>query len=226
MVTLSITSQVQSAVGFVGAVAKQVPFAQREVLNDLAFEVRRAYTAEAPRRLKKPTPWIAKAWRVKRASFQDQNATVYVADEDRFPYWEQVIEGGTGVPRDLERQQRLPQRGQQLVASHLVKRNRYRNVAGGRWFITQERLIAGRVSHLARVGTRPAGLFDYGAPRLRGKARLLRALFWVRQAKRVPGRFPLRVIADPILRQYPARFQKALAEKTRIAAERAARGKR
>jgi len=78
---------------WLGAYGKQVPFAIKNALNDVAFEARKSIGKSAKTVFDRPTAFIVNGWRVDKAT--KQNLTAIVKPEaKREPYLRANIKGG------------------------------------------------------------------------------------------------------------------------------------
>lgn len=231
-IDVKITSNVFDFEDFPEDVRQQLPFAQRAALFRLGKLGRTALVEAAPKRLRNPTPFFSKAWRIERVGTKEQPGIRFYIDDSRSRnnpislYWNTAINGGPGVPQQLVRffrggnrfSGRPILRNEYLVPTPALRRNKYGNVPGGRWNAIFTGLKTGRYFwHDGRGGKR-RGIYEIIGSRKNRKVIPVLVVARVRQARQ--GLFvPLREIR-PALREFPGILREELSKRVNIAIEK------
>ena len=109
--------------------------AVKSAVNRTAFNTRAHYIKEAKKRFKTPTPWFTNAWYYQtNKDLNDLTASIRIRDKLKLVYWEFAIEGGyvpdktTDFVTKRMRRKGLIQQSEYMVATRLLKKDRYGNI--------------------------------------------------------------------------------------------------
>ena len=226
-IRLGITNSIDVGIKFAGQFEKQIPFATKDALNQVGFDLRRKLLADTKRLLDNPVPYIFNAWRVIKADLKNLRYVVHIEDVDRQPYYEQVIFGGYGVDtqldQSLKRQEKINKR-QSSSPSPYYKRTRYGNVSGGNYQKTYGLIRKGYASYLPKKGSRREGIYQFKSNS--GKdLKALRPLFFTPSKRKGRVVFPLERLSEPIVNTYNKIFVKIYNKKLDIVRTRLLQGK-
>ena len=226
-VKLGIKNSIDVAVKFAGEFEKQIPFATKDALNQIGFDLRRKLTSDTKRILDRPVPWIVSAWRVVKADLKNLRYIVHIEDVNRQPYFETVIEGGYGVDTQLDQSLRLQGKispRQSVSPTSYWKKTQYGNLSGGNYQKTYLLLRSGKAKYLPSKGRRKEGIYQFRTNR--GKIiKPARLLFTIPSKQKARPIFPLEKLSEPITQKYSKVFAEIYNKKIEIARSRLIQGK-
>ena len=142
---------------------KQAPFAISRALNDAAFSAKDSISKAASSSFDRPTAFIAKGWRVKRASKQDLEAVVHPAPK-RDPYLTANVRGGQRGVKPFEGKFNALGGGSAPASKYFPTSFQRKNNKGN---VSQAALR--KIIDSASAGTTGRGSFFIGRPKNQAK---------------------------------------------------------
>lgn len=213
---IAITSDLDRAARYYGAMAKQMRFAAAGAINNTAFDARTSINSSTRQYLSNPVKFTQNAYRVDKANKNTLSAVVY-PERLRRRYLRFAVEGGERPQKGFEKKflsevvgaRQIPQ-GAQFVPTSLVKLTPQGNVS----LPTIRRIQAGLSTTNARggffVGTprggdRPPGIYR------RSREQLFPYFIATGDRGSYTRRFPIDdVAAKVVARRFSGYFQSSL----------------
>ena len=214
---IAITSDLDRAARYAGAMAKQMRFAASVALNNTAFDARGSVNSATKQYLQQPVAFTQNAYRVEKATKATLTAVVY-PEAKRRRYLRFAVHGGERPQKGFERKflseivasARIPA-GSQFMPTSLVKLNAAGNVS-----MATIRSISRGLSGSARggffIGTpkggdRPPGIYR------RSRERLFPYFIATQDRASYRPRFPIDQVTEKVMqRRFAAYYQTALSK--------------
>lgn len=215
---LGISSNIEQGVRFVTEYQKQIPYAQKDALNEVGFNLRRKSVDDTKKLVDRPVPWIISSWRVRKSTIKNLTYAVHIEDEKRRLYFNQLIDGGKGVDRKIESifRNRISS-NQSASPSPYFKRNKYGNVSGIYYKNTYNLLDNNYASYLPSRGRRKSGVYQFKSKTGKPVPNGFRPLFTFPNKKNSGVILNLDRISNPVVVKYGDVFDKIYNKKIQIA---------
>lgn len=178
-VTATFTWDTDQISAWLSGHQKQLPFAQKQAINEVAFALKKTHLpAEAKRVFDRPTRFTSTSatWRVKKATKQIPEALVF-PEAKREPYLRANITGGQRGVKRVEAAfggvATAPPPADQFFPTSLAKRNQYGNVSRAALRKILDSAKSGDTERLSyfvgkpRNSSKPYGVYRRMARRLR-----------------------------------------------------------